>query len=56
MKRGSDKINKPTEKQIDFAEKISEELNIDLPENKTFEEYGDYINEWKDEYFFSKNC
>lgn len=38
----------PTDKQGDFAARISERLNIAMPEEYSKKAYSKYIEEWKD--------
>lgn len=38
----------PTEKQVAFAKKIAERLDVDLPEEYTRTAYSEFIGEWKD--------
>lgn len=40
----------PTEKQYEYALKISEELEIDLPKIFTKSAYSDFINLYQNEY------
>jgi len=42
---------KATEKQIQFAEAIAEELDLELPEEDTKEAYREFISEWADEFY-----
>jgi hypothetical protein len=46
-------IEKPTDKQIEFAEAISERLNIDLPLQNTKQSYTAYISYWVKEFYES---
>ncbi len=44
-----------TQKMIDFAERIAEELGLDEPDYDDFEETSEFISEWKDDYWESVN-
>lgn len=48
------KKEKPTYRQIEFAEKIAETLCLDLPQDYTKEAYSDFISEWSEDYYFEK--
>lgn len=41
----------PTDKQIEFAESISDDLEIPLPKEFTKQAYSEFITEWKDDYY-----
>ncbi len=43
-----------TDKMIEFAEKIAEELDLPTPDFDNFKETSEFINENKDDYFESK--
>lgn len=43
-------MREPTEKQIKFAEAISEVLGV-YPDEETLEAYSEFIDYYKDEYF-----
>lgn len=36
----------PTVKQVQYAQEISSELKVPLPEEKTFDGYKEYLNHW----------
>ena len=44
-------MEKPTEKQIDFATQIAETLGIDLPEENTKSAFRDFIDDNIDEFY-----
>lgn len=48
------KKEKPTEAQVEFAEKIAEKLDLELPEDFTREAYSGFISEWKDDMYFEE--
>ncbi len=47
-------MNEPSKKQIEFAKRVSLELRIKLPEEKTKYAYWKFINEHMDAYNESK--
>ena len=47
-------IERPTEKQVDFAEAIAKELGLDLPKEYTKSAYGEFIGEWQKDFHESK--
>lgn len=47
-------IERPTEKQVDFAEAIAKELGLDLPKEYTKSAYGEFIREWQKDFYESK--
>lgn len=49
IKKEEDTMEEPTQDQIDFAEKLAEEYDIDLSEIPfTKKDYAEFINEFKD--------
>lgn len=49
IKKEEDTMEEPTQAQIDFAEKLAEEYDIDLSEIPfTKKDYAEFINEFKD--------
>lgn len=48
-------MNKPTSKQIDFAEAIGYELGIDPPFNGSKEDYSEFIEEHQKEFYKQRN-
>ena len=46
---------KPTQKQIDFAQTIAEELGIDPPEGEDREGYSSWISGLVDEFYKQRN-
>lgn len=47
---------KPTQKQIDFAQAIAEELAIDPPFGGDRSDYSEFIDEYVDEFYRNKNA
>ena len=47
-------VERPTEKQVDFAEAIAAELGLDLPKEYTKSAYGEFIGEWQKDFHESK--
>lgn len=48
-------MTNPTQKMIDFAERIAYELDLDEPNYEDYEEVGEFISEWKQDYYDSIN-
>ena len=44
-------IERPTDKQIDFAETIAKELGLDLPKEYTKFAYSEFIGEWQKDFY-----
>jgi hypothetical protein len=42
--------DEPTDRQVDYAEKIAATLNLDLPEDFSKYAYSEFISEWEDDY------
>jgi hypothetical protein len=47
-------MGKATEKMREFAEKIAEALHIDEPDYNDFGEVSEFIDEYKDEFYNSR--
>lgn len=47
-------VDEPSGKMIDYVQDICRVLNIDEPEY-TFKAYSDFIEEYKDEYWYEVN-
>lgn len=48
-------MNKPTSKQIDFAQAIGEELGIDPPFGGSKEDYSEFIEQNQREFYKERN-
>ena len=48
-------MGKATEKQIDFATTIAEELGLELPDFNDRTETSDFISEYADEFYEQRN-
>ena len=45
-----------TDRMVEFAEAIAEELDLEEPDYDDFEETSEFISEYKDEFYRSKRA
>lgn len=44
---GKNVMNRPTERQMEYAEYLSKRMCVDLPKEYTKQAYSDFISKWK---------
>lgn len=48
-------MSKATEKMLEFAQDIADELDLEMPDSEDFDEIKEFIEENKDDFYFIKN-